>query len=273
MSIVGDILGGIGSSVVGNLGNQISAAQQYRYQKRLMEQQNKYNTEAATTAFNRMYAMWNSENEYNAPTAQMARYKEAGLNPNLIYGQSNPSAGFSSAPSSSVSQGSAPQVRFDNPIDSIVKVFQLKNLSDQNNVLKAEAADKEAAALLKTQGIAESQARIARYRALTAKSSFDLRLGESLYDHTIRNMIARNEYLNQLFRTSKSQESLNFWKSQSAKKEFTDYERYGIRPNDNFLFRALMTIIDGSNRPIGSSQKAVVDGYYNPESWPRGSHY
>lgn len=268
-----DIGAGLVSSVFGNLGNQISAAQQYKYQKRLMALQNKYNTEAATTAFNRMYGMWNAENEYNAPTAQMSRYQEAGLNPNLIYGQSNPSAGFSSAPSSSVSQGSAPQVRFDNPIDSITKIYQLKNLSDQNKVLKAEAADKQASALLKTQGITESEARIARYKSLTAKSSFDLRLGQDLYDHTIQNMVARNEYLNQLFRTSKAQESLNFWKSQSAKKEFSDYERYGIRPNDNFLFRALMTIIDGANRPVGSSHKSVVDGYYNPESWPRGSHY
>ena len=266
-------MGGFTSSVFGNLGNQISAAQQYRYQKRLMEQQNKYNTQAATTQYNRMLSMWNMENEYNLPTNQMARYKDAGLNPNLIYGQSNPSAGFSSAPSSSVGQGSAPQVRFDNPIDSIVKVFQLKNLADQNEVLKAEVRDKNAAALLKTQGITESEARIARYKALTAKSSFDLNLGNALYDHTIQNMIARNEYLAQLFRTSKYQGSLSFWKSQQARKEYEDYERYGIRPNDNFLFRALMTIIDGANRPIGSSNKAVIDNYYNPKSWPRGSHY
>lgn len=33
---------------------------------------------------------WKRENEYNTPAAQMARYKEAGLNPNLIYGQGTP---------------------------------------------------------------------------------------------------------------------------------------------------------------------------------------
>jgi len=33
-------------------------------------------------------ADWNRQNEYNSPKAQMARYKEAGLNPHLIYGQS-----------------------------------------------------------------------------------------------------------------------------------------------------------------------------------------
>lgn len=31
--------------------------------------------------------MWNLENEYNTPTAQMQRLEDAGLNPNLMYGQ------------------------------------------------------------------------------------------------------------------------------------------------------------------------------------------
>jgi hypothetical protein len=34
-------------------------------------------------------ADWNRQNAYNAPAQQMQRYKEAGLNPNLIYSQQN----------------------------------------------------------------------------------------------------------------------------------------------------------------------------------------
>lgn len=30
---------------------------------------------------------WDKQNKYNSPSQQMQRYKEAGLNPNLIYGQ------------------------------------------------------------------------------------------------------------------------------------------------------------------------------------------
>lgn len=41
--------------------------------------------------------MWNLQNEYNSPSAQMARYKAAGLNPNLIYSQGS-SGNASSAP-------------------------------------------------------------------------------------------------------------------------------------------------------------------------------
>lgn len=33
--------------------------------------------------------LWNLQNEYNTPAAQMARYQDAGLNPNLIYSKDN----------------------------------------------------------------------------------------------------------------------------------------------------------------------------------------
>lgn len=41
-----------------------------------------------TNAQNRKYALkdWNRQNAYNHPTQQMQRLKEAGLNPNLVYG-------------------------------------------------------------------------------------------------------------------------------------------------------------------------------------------
>lgn len=38
-------------------------------------------------------AMWNKQNAYNHPVQQMSRYREAGLNPNLIYGSGSASAG------------------------------------------------------------------------------------------------------------------------------------------------------------------------------------
>lgn len=59
----------------------------YKYNKRLQEQQNEYNLQ-----------MWNLNNEYNSPSAQMRRFEEAGLNPALMYGQVSP--GNSSAPPS-----------------------------------------------------------------------------------------------------------------------------------------------------------------------------
>lgn len=66
---------GIGDAVGGVFG-LIGQAINYSANKKLQEQQNQFNLD-----------MWNKQNEYNSPKAQMQRFQEAGLNPNLIYGQ------------------------------------------------------------------------------------------------------------------------------------------------------------------------------------------
>lgn len=49
----------------------------------------------------REVAMWNMQNAYNTPAAQMQRFKDAGLNPMLVYQQGNP-GNASSAPATHV---------------------------------------------------------------------------------------------------------------------------------------------------------------------------
>lgn len=75
----------IGAGISG-LFSLAGSAVQYNYSKKLAEQQNQFNID-----------MWNRQNEYNSPAAQMKRFSEAGLNPNLIYGQGN-AGNASSAP-------------------------------------------------------------------------------------------------------------------------------------------------------------------------------
>lgn len=50
----------------------------------------------AELAYQRSVQMWNMQNMYNTPEAQMNRFKNAGLNPHLIYGQG--SSGLASSP-------------------------------------------------------------------------------------------------------------------------------------------------------------------------------
>jgi len=52
--------------------------------------QNEANKAEAKRAYERDVDMWNRMNQYNAPKMQMKRYQEAGLNPNMIYGQGTP---------------------------------------------------------------------------------------------------------------------------------------------------------------------------------------
>lgn len=68
---------------------------------------------------------WKMQNEYNSPKNQMARFAEAGLNPNLIYGSGNP-GNASSAPDAS----NVGQVQFNE--------MQLANMLMQ---LRSNAAD------------------------------------------------------------------------------------------------------------------------------------
>ena len=58
---------------------------------------NQGNIDLAKYNNNFNYEMWNRNNEYNSPASQMSRYREAGLNPALIYGTSG-NSGNSSAP-------------------------------------------------------------------------------------------------------------------------------------------------------------------------------
>lgn len=60
-----------GQAATGILGNVLNN----RYAKKQLERQNAFNKE-----------MWAMDNAYNSPKAQMARLREAGLNPNLVYG-------------------------------------------------------------------------------------------------------------------------------------------------------------------------------------------
>ena len=86
---------------------------------------------------------WNMQNEYNHPLAQMQRLKDAGLNPNMIYGTS-PSSAVGNA-GSQVAPAKAPGYNIDNPVpaffDTQVKQAQTSNI-EADALLKAAQAMK-----------------------------------------------------------------------------------------------------------------------------------
>lgn len=68
-TIAGKIAGTVGGALLGN---------------KLAQRSNK---KLAQYSFNKNVEMWKMQNAYNAPKQQMSRLKEAGLNPNLMYGK------------------------------------------------------------------------------------------------------------------------------------------------------------------------------------------
>lgn len=55
--------------------------------------------------------MWNKQNAYNTPVAQIERMRQAGLNPNLMYGQGN-TGNASSAPSAATPNMAKPNLSY-----------------------------------------------------------------------------------------------------------------------------------------------------------------
>nr|CAI9749869.1 pilot protein for DNA ejection [Microvirus sp.] len=85
----------LGATGLGSFGGMLNDVLQSQYNQAMQKDMASYNAQMQQNlndrAFQQNLQMWNLKNAYDSPAAQMQRYKEAGLNPNLIYGQSNTS--------------------------------------------------------------------------------------------------------------------------------------------------------------------------------------
>jgi len=124
----GLIIGGIGQ-----IGNTASTLLTNRAQKNLALQM--YNMQRADAL-----ADWNRQNQYNSPAAQMQRYKEAGLSPHLIYGQTNVAPPVRSS-SADTPRLQAPQMDANLPQMAIQLAAQqqsIKNMEAQEKLIQAQ---------------------------------------------------------------------------------------------------------------------------------------
>lgn len=87
---------GVATSALGVIGSIYDTYQSNKTAKYNTDKTIAANKAEAELAYKRQLEMWRLQNEYNAPSSQMARYQSAGLNPNLIYGQGN--SGNASSP-------------------------------------------------------------------------------------------------------------------------------------------------------------------------------
>lgn len=82
---LGTLIGG-GISAVGSLIGNISGSKKAL---QAVQETNQANRDLAEYQYQTNLDMWNRQNDYNTPLQQMERLKDAGLNPNLMYGQGN----------------------------------------------------------------------------------------------------------------------------------------------------------------------------------------
>lgn len=139
------LLGTVASAIpiVGGIYNAIATGANNRKNREFS--QHMYDQQRADSL-----ADWNMNNAYNSPEQQMQRLREAGLNPNLVYG--NGAVATSGGEPRSSNFGSyrreAPQVDIPNVMQSMLGLQlqkqQLANLKTQNTVMAADAALKVA---------------------------------------------------------------------------------------------------------------------------------
>lgn len=152
----------------------ISGAQQNRKQREWSEMM--YGRQRADSLSD-----WTMQNEYNSPTSQMARLREAGLNPNLVYGKgadnTSTAVRSSQAPAYTPQRldfsgiGRAGEAGLMAYYDVQMKQAQIDNLKVQNTVALQEKLLKEA--------------QTEQTKANTDTQHFDLDLKQSLRDTSI----------------------------------------------------------------------------------------
>lgn len=87
--------------------------------------------------------LWNLENAYNTPSAQMARLQSAGLNPHLIYGNGSASTGNATSSAQSFDRPTMqayqmPSDIFTNAANSYLNAVNVTSNSEKNKAQTAE---------------------------------------------------------------------------------------------------------------------------------------
>lgn len=135
MSLLGNIVSGIGSvaSLVPGIGNLAGAG---------LNALGGALGASINQADDRSYAqqLWDKQNAYNDPSAQVERLKKAGLNPNMVFGQVGSSGSATTMPDSVKVSDSNSQNHFMDQLSSMMMIqANTANINAQAEKAKADA--------------------------------------------------------------------------------------------------------------------------------------
>lgn len=116
LSSLGGAVAGFPGALIGSAGSKLIdglfGSDPNKQNKEIMQMQNQFNAQEAQKNRDFQVDMFNRTNSYNSPKAQMQRFMEAGLNPDLMYGNGASSIAAQS-PSGSQASGSSPIAAVD----------------------------------------------------------------------------------------------------------------------------------------------------------------
>lgn len=187
-----NIFNGIGGAVLGAAGTIY---------------QNSQNRKEAEKAFLRQRQLINEANIYNAPINQMARLRDAGLNPHLIYGQ---------GPGSMVSAnaGTPPPAHQENIAENLGIYATMKQIANQKRQLDLQERD------IKIRE-AQNPSIIKKNEAEADKTNSEI----DVNTQSMLNMMQDREHRNQLLELNKSAIALS-----NAMQDFNLEERKRLSP-------------------------------------------
>jgi hypothetical protein len=171
---------------------------------------------------------WNMQNAYNTPKQQMSRLKDAGLNPNLIYG-SNANTGV--AGSIAPSKASPYNVQNPVPLQTMLLGAQIKNLNSVTSKNNAETK--------KTLGLTSS---------LIGRSEKQLQIAT---EKAFQEGIKSGQIEDQEVAKTKSlvNKAMLDFENQSYRKVETDFKKglikMGVSPDGNFATSVLKLLTQG----------------------------
>lgn len=146
---------------------------------------NAANRELARYNWEQQVDMWNRNNEYNSPIQQMQRLKEAGLNPNLVYGSGVTGNSSSSIPTPQMPTQEAPHFeKYDTGFiaqasDAAVRAYQQQRQVDSQIELQ-----KSQQSAIQSQNLVNN-AKIAEIMTRNARGKFDLDLAKDLRKNSV----------------------------------------------------------------------------------------
>lgn len=199
LALIGGALVSGGSAFMANRSQKKQAEKNIDFQK----WQNEQNWIQQNIMYNQQrsdaIADWNAQNEYNHPAEQMNRLRQAGLNPNLVYGKgADATAESVRATQFQANNRPAPYDTYNAAGLANVVGNTVNNTLSQYYDLKAKQAQVDNLAqntALQQQEVLFKQANTAKTIADTASSKFELGQAQELKDSVIENAKLQNEKL------------------------------------------------------------------------------
>lgn len=234
-----------GVNTVNNLLNRGAQRQEFRQNRRMSELAYSQDLDMWNRQSNWNREMWELQNEYNLPANQMQRLRDAGLNPNLIYG--NAAAGGQAAKIESAQMPKYNPARANYsylPVQvpdmlNMYQNFKLKDAQIDNVKAQTDVANERA--------LTEAQLRLPRYQSY--KYGNAIKYVNSRYQQAFNELqLDQNKQRLENLKADKLLKDLEipYRKSRNTiKGQEADWlKQYGIRQQDPLYMRLLMRMFE-----------------------------